>query len=107
MRTLGQAALVACTTALASCAEIYDPTFTASPSPIRAEVPPQQCPQLSLSNGDRAMARRMLEEIRDGRRPITDESMTLLKDVLGDTNATIMEVRGFLKRCREAQEGAR
>lgn len=77
-------------TILAGCALL---TQTLGPDHDPTKVACDAFKLISWAPGNEAEGMRMLAEIRDGKRLINRETVTVLREVLGDTSATIAEVK--------------
>lgn len=48
---------------------------------------------ISWAPGDEAVATGILEDVKSGKRAIGPETLTIMRDALGDTSATIIQVK--------------
>ena len=84
-----------CATILTACALL---TSLQDPEPTsRADVVRVACGAfrpITWSLGDEAAAIAVLREIQSGARPATKVTLQFLRDIAGDTNGTVVQVKG-------------
>lgn len=84
-----------CGTILTACALL---TSLQDPEPVpRADAVRVACGAfrpITWSLGDEAAALGVLREIQTGTRPATKVTLEFLRDIAGDTNGTVMQVKG-------------
>lgn len=84
-----------CATILTACALL---TSLQDPEPTsRADVVRVACGAfrpITWSLGDEAAAIAVLREIQSGARPATKVTLEFLRDIAGDTNGTVVQVKG-------------
>lgn len=76
--------LTACALLTASPAPSHDPTLVAC----------QSFRLITWAPGDEKLALLMLQEVKDGKRAVSRETLTVLREAAGDTSPTISEVKG-------------
>lgn len=83
--------LLALLVILTSCA--YLTKQPASPAHDPSKVACESFRLITWQPGDENEATRLLGQVKDGSMPITRESLTVLREALGDTSGTIQEIK--------------